>query len=329
VQRQRIPRRSVVRGLALAGAGLVVTPFAFGCGEDDPGSAASNEDAERVDRLTIAVQPSNTPEKLSADARDIERFLAERVKGDVEIVFPTSFAGVIESLRFGHAQAAFMSAWPAALAKKLAGAEITLAEVREVVIDDRMVEAPYYFSYWVVKADSPYTSLEQLRGKKASLPSQLSTSGYVAPVARLVELGHLSPEGKPADPTKFFGQVLYSGGYAQSWEALKSGQVDASVIAGDVAEKLYREVLAGTRILEKQGPVPSHGVVFAKQLEEPARSRLKAALLELGTAEHRALMRKFISGIFVSFKESSTDEHLASLTRYLDLTRAEFTERLG
>ena len=104
--------------------------------------------------------------------------------------------------------------------------------------------------------------------------------------------------------------------------------MDVTVIAGDVPEKLYREVLAETRVIETQGPIPSHAVVFAKQLQDPARTRLKDALLELGTAEHRDLMRKFISGIFVSFKPTTTEEHLATLDRYLALTQLQVTERL-
>ena len=315
-----LTRRSVLRGLLVAGGGLAVTPLSLACGSGDSGS-----DVPKPAKLTIAVQPTSTPEKLSSDAKEIEKFLAERMNGEVELVFPTSFAGVVEALRFGHAQAAFMSAWPAALAKKMAGAEVVLAEVREVVVDQQKIEAPYYYSYWIVKSSSPYTSLEQLRGKTASFPSQLSTSGYVAPVARLVELGYLPTENKAADPAKFFGQVIYSGGYAQSWEALKSGQVDVTVIAGDVPEKLYREVLAETRVIETQGPIPSHAVVFAKQLQDPARTRLKDALLELGTAEHRDLMRKFISGIFVSFKPTTSEEHLATLDHYLALTQMQFT----
>jgi phosphonate transport system substrate-binding protein len=323
-----VHRRRFLKGIALGGAGLAVVPAALACGSDDDNEDAAKQDAPTTGKIVLAVQPSSTPEQLSANAGEIENFLAERLNREVELVFPTSFAGVIESLRFGHAQAAFMSAWPSAHARKLAQAEVVLAEVREVVIDDKKTEAPHYYSYWVVRKDSPYTSLEQLRGKKASLPSQLSTSGYVAPVARLIELGYLPADGKEADPSKFFGQVIYSGGYAQSWEALKSGQVDAGVIAGDVAEKLYREVLAETRVLETQGPIPSHGVVFAKQLQDPTRRRLKDALMELGKPEHRDLMRKFISGIFVSFQPTTTDEHVASLNAYLEKTQAQFVERL-
>lgn len=282
----------------------------------------------KPEKLVIAVLPTNTPEQLTADAKEIDQFLEQKLGREVELLFPTTFAGVIEALRFGHAHAAFMSAWPLALAQKIAGAEVVLAEVREVVIDQKMTEQTYYFSYWVVKKDSPITTMEQLRGKRVALPSPLSTSGYLAPLARLTELGLLPADGKELDPKKFFGDVLLSGGYAQNWEALKSGQVDATVIAGDVSEKLYREVLDNTRVVEKQGPIPSHGVAFAKTLEEPARTQLKNALLELGQPERRPLMRKFISGIFVGFKATTAEEHLASLNGYLKATQFAFVERL-
>jgi phosphonate transport system substrate-binding protein len=104
--------------------------------------------------------------------------------------------------------------------------------------------------------------------------------------------------------------------------------VDVAIIAGDVSESLYRQVLDNTQVIEQQGPIPSHGVVFAKQLNEPARSQLKEALLELGKPEQRALMRKFISGIFVGFRPTTTQEHLGALSRYLEATQLAFTERL-
>lgn len=293
------------------------------------GQAATTAAPARQGKLVIAVQPTNTPGNLTTDAKDLEKFLSGRLNRDVEVIFPTSYAGVIEALRFGHAQAAFMSAWPLALAQKYANADIALAEVREVVIGTENKQEPYYFSYWVVKKDSPITSLQDLKGKKVAFPSALSTSGYVAPMARMVELGLLPrEEGKEVDPKKFFGDAIFAGGYAQGWEALKNGQVDATIIAGDVSEKLYREVLDNTRVVEQQGPIPSHGVAFAKQLSAEERDQLKAALLELGQPEHRDLMRKFISAIFVGFKPTTADEHLGSLNKFLDATQLQFVERL-
>jgi phosphonate transport system substrate-binding protein len=291
------------------------------------GACAGSGDSR--DRIVIAVQPTATAGALEAESKELEAFLEGRMPGvDIEIRVPTLYSGAIEALRFGNAHAAFMSAWPSALAQKHAGAEVALAEIREVLIGQEKVERPFYYSYWVVPKNSRYQSLDELKGRRAAFPSPLSTSGYVIPMAKLVELGKLTATNAEVDPKQYFGQVTFAGGYAQAWEALKKGQVDVTVIAGDVPEALYREVLDATRIVAEQGPIPSHAVVFGTALTEPRRSQLKAALLELGADEHRAIMRKFISGIFVRFQEATTQEHLATLTRSLDITGLRFTETL-
>jgi phosphonate transport system substrate-binding protein len=269
--------------------------------------------------VVIAVQPSATAEQLSAKARELSADLEGQLGRSVEIRFPTSYAGVVEALRFGHAQVAFMGAWPAALAHEHGGAEVVLAEIRDVIVDGQRAQAPSYSSSWIVLRDSPIRSLEELRGKRAAFPSQLSTSGYVAPMAKLLELGLIQrEEGAAVDPKQFFGEVVFSGGYAQAWQALKAGQVDVSVIAGDVPEALYREVMASTRRLETQGPIPSHAVVFGASLEEPLRGQVLQALLSLN--ERPDLIKQFISGIFVRFEPTTTAQHLGPLAQWLDAT---------
>jgi phosphonate transport system substrate-binding protein len=302
----------------------ILTVFALSvivaaCGASDPAKTT----------LVIAVQPTSTAEQLTSGAQAIEAFLEERMPGvDVVIRIPTMYAGTIEALRFGHAQAAFMSAWPAALAQTHAKAEVALAEIREVVVDREEVERPFYFSQWVVLPGSDVQSLADLKGKRVAFPSQLSTSGFVMPMAKLVEEGLVTPGAGEADPKTFFSEVMFAGGYAQAWEALKAGQVDATVIAGDVPAALYHTVLDATRVIGTQGPIPSHAVVFGESLAEPLRSQLRDALIALGAPEHRDLMRRFISGIFVRFEPTTTEAHLASLQSALDLTRLSYTERL-
>lgn len=283
------------------------------------------------ERLVIAIQPTLASDEMLTKSKALQKFIQENL-GDrvkVEIYVPTSYAAVVESLRFGHAHVAFMSAWPAQLAVQLGGAEVALAEVRRVLHGKDKVDAPYYFSYWVVLPNSPYQNLRSLKGKTACFSSPISTSGYVAPMGRLAELNLLrTPQGKEADPKTFFKEVLFGGGYSQCWQALKQGQVDVTIIAGDVPEKLYNEVLGSTRVLEQQGPIPSHAVVFSKELKEPLRSRVAQTIMKLGSPEHRSLMRSFISSIFVGFKPTTAAEHLGSLTRYLRLAQLKYAERL-
>ena len=286
-------------------------------------------------KVVLAIQPTDNADAILEKATEMERFLEARmaedgVEADVEIIVPLTSTGVVEALRFGHADAAFMSAWPATMASRKAGADIVLAEMREVTIGEEAKVAPYYYSYYVVPKDSPIQTLADAKGAKVAYPSSTSTSGYIFPVAKLVADGLVTVEaGKEADPRQHFGSVTFAGGYAQAWEALKGGQVDVAVTAGDINAKLYGEVLNGTRVIATQGPVPSHGVVFADGFAEtPEGVALKAALLDL-KGEHKDLMRKLVSGIFVEFAQTSTEEHVAGLSGALDLTGIRFNEKLG
>lgn len=293
--------------------------------------AACGGSGSGKERLVVAIQPTQVQAEILERARPLERYLEQRLGNvDVEIYVPLSQSGAIEAIRFGQADVAFLGAWPAQLAVELGGGELVLAEIREVLQGDQKVEETYYFSYWIVPKNSPYQSLASLKGARACFPSAVSGSGYVGPMGRLVQLGLLTqPEkGKEIDPRRYFGEVLFGGGYQQCWEALRSGQVDVTVIAGDVSAGLYNEVLSNTRVLEQQGPLPSHGVILGKNLKEPLRGKVVSAIQGLGEPQYRDLMRTFISGLFVGFKPTTAQEHLASFRTYLDLTGLVFTERV-
>lgn len=281
--------------------------------------------------VTLAIQPTAQASDIESQAKELEQFLEERTNYDVQIYVPTSYAGVVEALRFGKADIAFMSAWPSYLAVQKAGATLELAEIREVVIEDIMTAKSYYYSYWVVPKDSPYNTLEDLRGKRAAFPSPLSTSGYIMPMKTLVETGLVTVEaGKEIDPKAYFSDVIFAGGYGQAWEALKNNKVDVSIIAGDVSEKLYREVRDNTKVIHEQGPIPSHGVVFSKDMNVEAKQKVKDALLEIGKDDSsKQIMRKLVSAIFVGFEETTADQHIESLQDALRITGLKYTEKVS
>jgi len=284
---------------------------------------------EQPKKVVIAIQPTLAAGEILEKSKPLrEKLQSALPEAEVEIYVPMSYAAVVEAIRFGHVHAALMGAWPAHLAVQSAGAEVVLAELREVMHGDEKKEAPYYFSNWVVLEDSPLQQMQDLQGKNVCFPSPTSSSGYVAPLGKLAELGLVSKKGElPADPKTFFGEVLFGGGYQQCWTALQAGQVDVTVIAGDVPEKLYREVLGATRTLETQGPIPSHALVLSSDLAEPLRTRLVNAFLELGRPENREMMRGFVSGIFTGFQTASAAEHLKGLDESLRLSGIVFVER--
>lgn len=318
---------------------LVAALLAAGCAtpaDENPGAVVDAPGATKTpSKVVLAIQPTDNADVIQNKAPEMERFLEERMKAygveaDVQIYVPLTYVGVVEALRFGHADAAMMSAWPMVLANEKAGAEVVLAEQREVIVGTEPKVAPYYYSYYVVRPDSPAQTLADLKGKSIAYTSASSTSGYIFPVAKLVEekLVPAPAAGKEADAGAHFGKVVMAGGYAQAWQALKDGQVDAAVVAGDINANLYNEVLNNTRIVATQGPIPSHGVVYAKDFAgTPEAEALKKAFLDM-KGDKKDLMRKLVSGIFVEFKETTTAEHAAGLATALSLTGLKFGDKL-
>lgn len=298
------------------------------------GCAAPGAETSATKKITLAIQPTDSIAAIQEQKASLELFLeqgmaARGVVADVDIVVPMGYLGVVEALRYGWADAAMMSSWPAVVANEKAGAEIVLAEMREVVVDGEQTVAPAYYSYYVVMPDSPYQTLADLAGARVAFTSGSSTSGYIAPVAKLIDEGLLAAaaDGVAADPSLFFGEVVFAGGYRQAWEALKNGQVDVAVTAGDIPYDLFNEVITSTRTIAQQGPLPSHGVVFAKDFTGPEADALKAAFLDLKD-DKRDIMRKLVSGIFVEFAETTTAEHVAPLQEALRVTGIRFGETL-
>lgn len=299
------------------------------------GCAAPAASTDAPQKIVLAVQPTDNAGAIQDRAVEMEAFLeaqlkAQGVDADVEIIVPLTYVGVVEALRFGHADAALMGSWPAVIATQKADARIVLAEAREVMHGDESVVAPYYYSYYVVNKDSPYQTLADVEGKTVAYASPTSGSGYIFPLAKLVQDGHIdaAADGKLADASQHFGEVFFAGGYAQAWQALQSGQADVAVTAGDINAALFTEVLDNTRIIATQGPVPSHTVVFADDFEGETADAFEQALLGL-KGDKKDLMRQLVSGIFVEFTPSTTEEHVAALEDALRLTGIRFGETLG
>ncbi|MEM4493780.1 MAG: phosphate/phosphite/phosphonate ABC transporter substrate-binding protein [Pyrobaculum sp.] len=316
-----MPRPKYVWLAALVIAGVLAVAVILG--QISPHEQKSGVELQK---LVIVVNPGVSTKVSVAEAQELEQLLEEEIGLDAEIYYPLSAAALVEALKFGHAHVALgPGALVSALALREAEVEMLLVEYREVIIDNKPVVAPFYYSYFIVLKDSPYVALEELKGKKICFPSETSVSGFIMPMKLLADKGYITPKGEP--PSKlaeqFFGEVVFGSGYAQCWEALKKGKVDVTVMAGDVAASLYWEAMNNSRVLRLRdgseavaGPNPAHTVLIRRDLPPELKEKVKAALLKLN--ERPELMRKYVSAIFVKFGERSAEEHLRPLMDALD-----------
>lgn len=301
---------------------VVLVALLTGCAA--PAPTAEREAPMERTSFVIALPPGLKPEVAEKEGELMEDRLEAylRAAGSpyvVQVVVPESNAAAIAGLRDHAYDAAMLSAWPAAVAAKQADASIALAEVRQVYIEDRVIETTFYYSHYIVRKDSPYTDLEDVRGKDVAYPSRSSTSGYVFPVAQLVA-EHLLPMSYAGavDPGAYFGEVVFAGSYGDAWKALQNGTVDVAVVAGDIKPALYEEIRSQTKVIATQGPVPSHTVVMPRTLAAHERAMLEHAFLSLSA--DRDLVRALGSATFVAYTETTTAEHASALAAALTQT---------
>jgi phosphonate transport system substrate-binding protein len=259
--------------------------------------------------LTIAFLPQNDVSTFLPDAEKMAQDLSQKLGMPVKVYIPADFAAVVEALRFNHAQVAFVPSWPGVMANRIAGARFILAELRD--------GKPYYFSCWYARTDAGIQTLAELRGKRVAFSSPLSSSGYLFPVAKLVEEGLLK-DGE-ADPKSFFGDVLYSGGYEATLQAIARGHVDAGG-ASEAAFELYLtpEQRQKVKVIARQGPIPTHGVVVHPTLPAEFVDKLRDVLLSYGAGKEKALLKKLYGA--ESLVAVNHEEHVSHLYRAEQLT---------
>ncbi len=124
-----------------------------------------------------------------------------------------------------------------------------------------------YYSVVIVKRDSPFHSLADLKGRTFGYVDFNSTSGYLFPRAKMREEG--------IEPDTFFGKTSFTGGHTQSVMAMQNGQFDAALVemvggtpesgfSGGPYYTLARRGLIDPkdfRIIWTAGPIPNAALV--------------------------------------------------------------------
>ena len=302
--------------------------FAFGCDKeravDEPNAPGLAQPAEvadtiepikapaTIEKLVFAFQPQENPEGLELSGKQLAEFMEKETGIKTEVFVPTSYAAVVEALRNDHAQVAYFSGWPYLIAHH--GAEVDL-----LVVEERDGK-PFYYSQWYVAADSPIESLADLKGKPIAFTSPTSTSGYLFPLAKVIEEGHLEAK---QDPKEFFGEVIFAGGYEAALKSLVAGKVEAAA-ASDYAPGRYLspEEQAKIRVLTKQGPAPTHGIAIKRSVPKEVRDQIQAALLKLNEPEHKELLKSIYGA--EKLVARTHDEHVAALDKAQQLVGAEY-----
>ena len=303
-----MPSRRLNGSLALALATLCLCLIPA-CDNGDTGdteeSAADGEaalaESDEDRELIFAFQPQENPDGMQLDTERFGEFISEETGYGIEIFLPTNYASVVEALRAGNADVAYFSGLPYMMAHEMADAELLVVEERE--------GEPFYHSQWYTLKDNDIDDLSDLEDKAIAFTSPTSTSGYLFPMAEMIDQGLIEKGGQPED---FFANIVFAGGYQQALLALVNGRVDAAAASDySLQQYLSEEEREKIKVIAEQGPVPTHGLAIRGDLPEEVKDKVRQALLRLNEDEHTELLRSVYGA--ERLVEQDHDSHVEAL----------------
>ena len=241
--------------------------------------------------LRLGFAPFENQREVLRKAGPIVKALGKSLGCQVQPFVAGDYPGVVEAMRGGKLDVAFFSPAALVMAERVAGAKVILKSIYH--------GRAHYFSAILVRSDSSYKQLADLKGKNFAFVDPGSTTGGVYPKLMLKNAG--------VDPARGLGKVIYAGGHDAAILAVYNGKVDAAATfanddRGD--DVPWKHILKGdaakVRALAYSKPIPNGAVAVSAKLTPQLTERIKRAFLNLGTTadgremlSHMYLIEKF------------------------------------
>jgi len=278
-------------------------------------NVSSESEAIDVDTITIGFIPVEKADELTSKAQALENFLESEMGIDVKVVVPTNYETIIEGMRFGHIDAAFMDTGPAWITHQRTGAEAVLAELVSGKVN-------YQATVWALADNDSINSLEDTIGKRVAFTSITGSSGFVRPMGTLVADGDITIEGDDIVALESalannFESYTFAGGYKAALELLLNGNVDVA-FGSDIAPQKYLELEDQVKLrpVTTIGPVPSHVFMVSPDMSESTKDALVDALVELNYDENNSILTDLYGA--QALVPTTTTMHIGEFGTYID-----------
>ena len=211
--------------------------------------------------LVFTYTPVEDPAVYESIFKPFTTHLAQCTAKKVVFYQVQSNAAEIEAMRSGRLHVGGFSTGPTAFAVNIAGAV-------PFAVKGTAQEFQGYQLFFIVKKDSPYQKVSDLKGKRVAHTAPSSNSGHMVPMALFPKEG-LTPE-------KDY-KILFSGKHDQSILGVRSGDYDAAPVASDV---FHRMAVRGQikeddfRVIWKSPKFPTSSFAYAHDLEPKFRDQM-------------------------------------------------------
>ncbi|WP_422009678.1 phosphonate ABC transporter substrate-binding protein [Reyranella sp.] len=297
-------------GAALAASSLAASSFVLA------GAAHAQSWKSAYPELVLAVIPAENASGVTERYGPFVEYLSQTLGTKVTLRVANDYAAVIEGQRNGSIHIAGYG--PASYARAI----VTGVKVEPFVTTVNNDGTVGYYSVFYVRADSPYKTIDDLKGKNLGLVDPNSTSGNNVPRFALNKL-KLNPE-------TFFGRVTYTGSHENAVIALQQKTVDvaANWWNAENDSNLTRMASKGLakqedfRIIYKSDLIPNSPFAYLASLPPDLKAAITTAFMEAPT-KAKAAFDKLSDGKDRGFQvvDAKYYEPVVELIKFIDQLR--------
>ena len=289
------------KGIAcvLLSAMVAFGSFAAGCGGN------SQEAGKKT--FTIAYAPNESTTD-STDARStLAKDLGKVINMEVKEIQASDYTAIIEALRTGKADMAYMGALAVAMGAERAG---VTPIVMKAPNGDK-AQAVYHSVFVTQKDNSEINSIKDFKGKTIAFVDPDSTSGNLVPTSEIMKAFpdlHLTNE-KIHTNGEFFEAVSFSGRHQAGLQAVIKGDVDIVPISDQIMASEFKNGNAdenAVKVVHSSAAIPAEAMVVSKTVNEDLKKTLTKFLVEYNNKDY---FDKVIKKADARFVECSMEDY--------------------
>ena len=245
----------------------------------------------RENVLRVAVAAMISPKETFIYYRELLDYLGKHSGNSVQLIQRKTYDEVNALFPQGQIDLAFICTGPFAASREKFGFEaLATPQIRG---------QPFYQSYLIVPKDSPYQSLDDLRGRLFAFTDPNSNTGAMVPRFWLAEMGET--------PESFFSRTIFTYSHDNSILAVAKGMVDAAAVDGHQWEYFAHfspAYTSKTRVIRKSQPVGGPPLVASARLQDEVRLKIQELMLSMHTdPEGKRILENLLIDRFVAPRE--------------------------
>lgn len=273
--------------------------FAAGCG-------GNSQQAEKK-TFTIAYAPNESTTD-STDARStLAKDLGKVINMEVKEIQASDYTAIIEALRTGKADMAYMGALAVAMGAERAG---VTPIVMKAPNGDK-AQAVYHSVFVTQKDNNEINSIKDFKGKTIAFVDPDSTSGNLVPTSEIMKAFpdlHLTNE-KIHTNGEFFEAVSFSGKHQAGLQAVIKGDVDIVPISDQIMASEFKNGNAdenAVKVVHSSAAIPAEAMVVSKTVNEGLKKTLTKFLVKYNNKDY---FDKVIKKADARFVECSMEDY--------------------